>query len=142
MPPSDPKPEAGAGAGAAKPSLGAVTVIRAELPTKSRRPPLQPNTDRRPNAQGFPFEWTLLAWAALVGISTGLAIVAFHEVLDFLNNYLFGPFVEGLLEISRSPVAVAAQAQVPVAPVTLPPPPAQAPPAAAAAAAVAAWMSL
>lgn len=124
MPPSDPKPEAGAGAGAAKPSLGAVTVIRAELPAKNRRPPLQPNTDRRPNAQGFPFEWTLLAWAALVGISTGLAIVAFHEVLDFLNNYLFGPFVEGLLEISRSPVAVAAQAQVPAAPVTLPPPPA------------------
>jgi len=124
LPPSDPKPEAGAGAGAAKPSLGAVTVIRAELPAKNRRPPLQPNTDRRPNAQGFPFEWTLLAWAALVGISTGLAIVAFHEVLDFLNNYLFGPFVEGLLEISRSPVAVAAQAQVPVAPVTLPPPPA------------------
>ena len=115
---------AGAGAGAAKPSLGAVTVIRAELPAKNRRPPLQPNIDRRPNAQGFPFEWTLLAWAALVGISTGLAIVAFHEVLDFLNNYLFGPFVEGLLEISRSPVAVAAQAQVPVAPVTLPPPPA------------------
>jgi len=126
LPPSDPKPEAGAGAGAGatKPSLGAVTVIRAELPAKNRRPPLQPNTDRRSNAQGFPFEWTLLAWAALVGISTGLAIVAFHEVLDFLNNYLFGPFVEGLLEISRSPVAVAAQAQVPVAPVTLPPPPA------------------
>jgi hypothetical protein len=99
-------------------------VIRTELPAKNRRPPLQPNTDRRPNAQGFPFEWTLLAWAALVGISTGLAIVAFHEVLDFLNNFLFGPFVEWLLGISRSPVAVAAQAQVqvPVAPVTLPPP--------------------
>jgi H+/Cl- antiporter ClcA len=124
LPPSDPKPEAGAGAPAATPILGTVTVIRAEVPAKVRRPPLQPKIDRRPNAQGFPFEWTLLAWAALVGISTGLAIVAFHEVLDFLNNYLFGPFVEGLLEISRSPVAVAAAARVPEAPVTLAPPPA------------------
>ena len=120
MPPSDPKPEAGA----AVPTLGPVTVVRAELPTKIRRPPLQPNTDRRPSAQGFPFEWTLLAWAALVGISTGLAIVAFHNVLDFLNNFLFGSFVEGLLEISHSPVAVAAVAQGPAAPVALAPAPA------------------
>ena len=99
-------------------------MVRAEVPAKVRRPPLQPNTDRRPSAQGFPFEWTLLAWAALVGISTGLAIVAFHNALDFLNNFLFGSFVEGLLEISRSPVAVAAAAQVPAVPVPLPPPPA------------------
>ena len=105
------------------PTLDPVTVVRAELPAKVRRPPLQPNTDRRLSAQGFPFEWTLLAWAALVGISTGLAIVAFHNILDFLNNFLFGSFVEGLLEISRSPVAVAAAAQVPAAPVALPPPP-------------------
>jgi H+/Cl- antiporter ClcA len=86
-------------------------------------PPFDPKPEAGPKAQGFPFEWTLLAWAALVGISTGLAIVAFHEVLDFLNNFLFGPFVEGLLEISRSPVAVAAAAQVPEAPVTLALPP-------------------
>ena len=116
MPPSDPKPEAGA----TVPTLGPVTVVRTEVPAKIRRPPLQPNTDRRPSAQGFPFEWTLLAWAALVGISTGLAIVAFHNALDFLNNFLFGSFVEGLLEISHSPVAVAAVAQVPAAPVALP----------------------
>ena len=94
------------------------------MPARIRRPPLQPNTDRRPTIQGFPFEWTLLAWAGLVGISTGLAIVAFHDVLDFLNNFLFGSFVEGLLEISRSPVAVGAAAQGPAAVVALPPPPA------------------
>ncbi len=85
------------------------------------RLPLRPKTDPRPSDQGFPFEWTLLAWAALVGISTGLAIVAFHDLLDFLNNFLFGPFVEGLLEISRSPVNGSTQAQA--VPAALPPPP-------------------
>jgi H+/Cl- antiporter ClcA len=46
-----------------------------------------------------------VGWAALVGTLTGLAIVAFHELFGFINNFLYGPFVEGLLVIGRSPVA-------------------------------------
>jgi H+/Cl- antiporter ClcA len=46
-----------------------------------------------------------VGWAALVGTLTGLAIVGFHELLGFINNFLYGPFVEGLLVIGRSPVA-------------------------------------
>jgi H+/Cl- antiporter ClcA len=46
-----------------------------------------------------------VGWAALVGALTGLAIVGFHELLAIINNFLFGPFVEGLLVIGRSPVA-------------------------------------
>ncbi len=46
-----------------------------------------------------------MGWAALVGTLTGLAIVGFHELLAFINNFLYGPFVEGLLIIGRSPVA-------------------------------------
>jgi H+/Cl- antiporter ClcA len=60
----------------------------------------------------LPFQWNLLAWAALVGTLTGLAVVAFHELLGFINNFLFGPFVEGLLVIGRS---------TPASPATLPP---------------------
>jgi H+/Cl- antiporter ClcA len=41
----------------------------------------------------------LLAWAALVGISTGLAVVAFHELVGLINSGLFGPGVEALLSI-------------------------------------------
>ena len=67
-----------------------------------------PATDLR----GRPFQWNLLAWAALVGTLTGLAVVAFHELFGFINNFLFGPFVEGLLVIGRS---------TPAAPATLPP---------------------
>ncbi|MFN9631563.1 MAG: chloride channel protein [Cyanobacteriota bacterium] len=52
-----------------------------------------------------PFQWGLVGWAALVGTLTGLAIVGFHELLGFINNFLYGPFVEGLLVIGRSPVA-------------------------------------
>ncbi len=48
------------------------------------------------------FQWNLLAWAALVGTLTGLAIVAFHFLFGFINNFAFGPFVEGLLVIGRS----------------------------------------
>jgi len=29
-----------------------------------------------------------------VGALTGLAVVGFHELLGFINNFLFGPFVE------------------------------------------------
>jgi H+/Cl- antiporter ClcA len=64
-----------------------------------------------------PFQWNLLAWAALVGTLTGLAIVGFHLLLGFINNFLFGPFVEGLLVVAKTtpltPVAIA--------PIDLPP---------------------
>lgn len=46
-------------------------------------------------ARPLPFQWSLLAWAALVGTLTGGAVVAFHELLAFINNGLFGTFVEG-----------------------------------------------
>ena len=64
-----------------------------------------------------PFQWNLLAWAALVGTLTGFTIVGFHLLLGFINNFLYGPFVEGLLEIARSPIATAA----PNAAIDLPP---------------------
>jgi len=49
----------------------------------------------------------LLAWAALVGISTGLAVVAFHELVGLINSGLFGPGVEALLSIGgNSPLQV------------------------------------
>ena len=53
-------------------------------------------------ARALPYQWNLLAWAALIGVLTGLAVVAFHELLGFINNGLFGPFVEGLLTVGRS----------------------------------------
>ncbi|MFN9661753.1 MAG: chloride channel protein, partial [Cyanobacteriota bacterium] len=56
-------------------------------------------------AAARPFQWGLVGWAALVGTLTGLAIVGFHELFGFINNFLYGPFVEGLLVIGRSPVA-------------------------------------
>jgi H+/Cl- antiporter ClcA len=37
----------------------------------------------------------------LVGALTGLAVVAFHYLLGFINNGLFGPFIEGLLQLGR-----------------------------------------
>jgi len=64
--------------------------------------------DSEPGA--LPFQWNLLAWAALVGVLTGLAVVAFHELLGFINNGLFGPFIEWLLNLARGSSA------------TLPPP--------------------
>ncbi|MCP9786283.1 chloride channel protein [Cyanobium sp. N5-Cardenillas] len=69
-------------------------------------PEAEANGHRAPGPEadlrGLPFQWNLLAWAALVGTLTGLAVVAFHELLGFINNFLFGPFVEGLLVIGRS----------------------------------------
>ena len=53
-------------------------------------------------ARALPYQWNLLAWAALVGVLTGLAVVGFHELLGFINNGLFGPFVEGLLTVGRN----------------------------------------
>ncbi|MFO7629254.1 MAG: chloride channel protein [Prochlorococcaceae cyanobacterium] len=51
----------------------------------------------------LPYQWSLVAWAALVGILTGAAVVLFHVLLGFINNFLFGPFVEGLLQLVGSP---------------------------------------
>jgi H+/Cl- antiporter ClcA len=50
----------------------------------------------------LPFQWNLLAWAALVGILTGVAVVIFHELLGFINNFLYGPLVDFLLVVGRS----------------------------------------
>ncbi|MBM5828389.1 MAG: chloride channel protein, partial [Cyanobacteria bacterium M_surface_7_m2_040] len=63
----------------------------------------------------------MLAWAALLGVLTGLAVVGFHELLGFINTFLFGPFVEGLLTIGRSPLHPLELAPPPPPP---PPPPA------------------
>ena len=40
--------------------------------------------------RGLPFQWNLLAWAALVGILTGVAVVIFHELLGLINSFLYG----------------------------------------------------
>ena len=56
--------------------------------------------------RSLPFQWNLLAWAALVGVLTGLAVVGFHELLGFINNFLYGPFVEWLLEVGRASSSV------------------------------------
>ena len=53
-------------------------------------------------ARGLPFQWNLLAWAALVGTLSGLAVVGFHFLLGFINNFLYGPFVEWLLAVGRA----------------------------------------
>ena len=50
-----------------------------------------------PEVRPLPFQWSLLAWAALVGVLTGLAVVGFHYLIGFINNFLFGPVVEGLM---------------------------------------------
>jgi H+/Cl- antiporter ClcA len=65
-------------------------------------PPSGPKPD--PGRGGLPFQWRLLAWAFLVGGATGLAVVGFHELLAFLNDFVYGPFVEWLLEVGRSPL--------------------------------------
>lgn len=74
---------------------------------------LKPEAAIRKGTQGplgrpLSFQWNLLAWAALVGTLTGFTIVGFHLLLDAINTFLYGPFVEGLLEIARSPIATAA----------------------------------
>jgi H+/Cl- antiporter ClcA len=65
-------------------------------------PPFGPKPD--PARGGLPFQWRLLAWAFLVGAATGLAVVGFHELLAFINDFVYGPFVEWLLEVGRSPL--------------------------------------
>lgn len=81
MPASAPRPDE-------QPSTGAGVTARPEPPT--------------PEARSLPYQWNLLAWAALVGTLTGLAIVAFHFLLGFINNFLYGPFVEWLLAVGKA----------------------------------------
>lgn len=50
-------------------------------------------------ARPLAFQWSLLAWAGLVGVLTGFAVVGFHVLLGFINNVLFGPGVELLLHL-------------------------------------------
>jgi H+/Cl- antiporter ClcA len=64
------------------------------LPASALRPEPDPGV--------LPFQWSLLAWAALVGTLTGLAVVGFHELLGFINNGLFGPVVELLFQVGRA----------------------------------------
>ena len=71
--------------------------------------PPEPPAERPPQAEapsaearGLPFQWNLLAWAALVGTLSGLAVVGFHFLLGFINNFLYGPFVEWLLAVGRA----------------------------------------
>jgi H+/Cl- antiporter ClcA len=67
-----------------------------------------PASDPKPEAGdgadpgSLSFQWNLLAWAALVGTLTGLAVVAFHELLGFINNGLFGPVVELLFQVGHA----------------------------------------
>ena len=68
-------------------------------------------------ARPLAFQWSLLAWAALVGVLTGLAVVGFHYLLGFINNVLFGPVVAGLIDL-------VGQGQPEPPPVDLPLPPA------------------
>jgi len=56
-----------------------------------------PASDPGPEVGASPFQWGLLAWAGLVGLGTGLAVVAFHELVGLINSGLFGPGVEALL---------------------------------------------
>jgi H+/Cl- antiporter ClcA len=70
------------------------------LPASGPRPEPGPP----PFQRSLPFQWNLLAWAALVGLLTGLAVVAFHELVGLINSALFGPLVEGLLSLGRSPL--------------------------------------
>jgi H+/Cl- antiporter ClcA len=70
--------------------------------------------DPKPEATAAPFQWGLLAWAALVGLLTGLAVVSFHYLLGFINNFIYGPFVAFVVD---------AVGPDPVLPPALPTPP-------------------
>ncbi len=77
-------------------------------------PPSGPRSEARPPRLGLPFQWRLLAWAFLVGTLTGLAVVGFHELLGFINNFLYGPFIEWLLAVGRSPLRPPPLPELPV----------------------------
>ena len=69
-------------------------------------PPSAPKPDAQ-DPGNRPVQWSLLAWAALVGVITGLAVVAFHELLGLINSGLFGPVVETLLRLGHGQAALA-----------------------------------
>ncbi len=71
----------------------------AGLESEEAAPPTLKPTSAEGEARPLPFQWSLLAWAALVGVLTGIAVVGFHYLLGFINNVLFGPVVEGLLNL-------------------------------------------
>ena len=74
-------------------------------PEAPPEPPAEPSPQAEgpgSEARGLPFQWNLLAWAALVGTLSGLAVVGFHFLLGFINNFLYGPFVEWLLAVGRA----------------------------------------
>ncbi|WP_255087965.1 MULTISPECIES: chloride channel protein [unclassified Synechococcus] len=62
--------------------------------------PLAP--EQEAEARGLPFQWNLLAWAALVGVLTGLAVVGFHFLLGSINQFLFGTLVESIMALVGS----------------------------------------
>jgi len=75
------------------------------LPAFGPRPDSLSTEADRPEAgdvRALPFQWSLLAWAALVGTLTGLAVVAFHELLGLINNGLFGPVVSWAMALVGS----------------------------------------
>jgi H+/Cl- antiporter ClcA len=91
------------------------------LPPSGLRPEQAPPASAEVQPEGtearpLAFQWSLLAWAALVGVLTGLAVVGFHELLGYINNVLFGPVVARLLDL-------VGHAQPEPLPIELPPPP-------------------
>jgi H+/Cl- antiporter ClcA len=86
--------------------------IAVEAAVQPRAEPLGSDT------RALPYQWNLLAWAALVGTLTGLSIVAFHFLLGFINNFLYGPFVEWLLAVGR---ASSSSAPPELPPIDIPP---------------------
>ena len=63
------------------------------------RPDTPPEGTELDEARPLPFQWSLLAWAALVGALTGLAVVGFHALLGLINNGLYGPAVSWALAL-------------------------------------------
>jgi H+/Cl- antiporter ClcA len=91
------------------------------LPPSGPRPEASDGNSTRSDPGAPPFQWGLLAWAALVGISTGLAVVAFHELVGLINSGLFGPGVEALLSIGgNNPLQNGALVMPPPAPLPAP----------------------
>jgi len=81
--------------------------------------PFAPKPDAE--LQTAPVQWSLLAWAALVGVLTGVAVVGFHALYTRINGTLFGPFVEALLRIGHNsllPLQLPAPPPTPVPPVS------------------------
>jgi len=82
--------------------------------------PFAPKPDAEP--QTAPVQWSLLAWAALIGVVTGMAVVGFHALYTRINSTLFGPFVEALLRIGQGPLHPLELSAPAVAPPPPPPP--------------------